>query len=207
LRGAAIVLICPAPRRHQSSRQNALHSTAVIFHYTEENTMTISMYSASIPPISRSLTNLKAIIEKAAAHAEAKKIEPSVLINMRLYPDMFPLSRQIQIASDTAKGAASRLAGVDAPKYEDNETSFAELIARLDKTIAYLGTFKAAQIDGSEQKAITLPIPGGALNFTGIDYLTGFALPNLYFHVMAAYAILRHAGVDIGKMDFLGKVA
>ncbi len=169
--------------------------------------MPISMYAASIPPISRSLSNLKALVEKAAAHAEAKKIEPAALIGMRLYPDMFPFSRQVQIATDTAKGAASRLAGVEAPKYEDKETTFPELIARLDKTIAYVDSFKPAQIDGSELKTITLPLPNGALTFTGQAYLTDFALPNLYFHVMAAYAILRHCGVEIGKLDYLGKLA
>lgn len=169
--------------------------------------MPISMYAASIPPIRHSLNNLKTLVEKAAAHAEAKKIDPSVLLGTRLYPDMFPFSRQVQIATDTAKGAAARLAGVDAPKYEDNESTFPELIARLDKTIAYLDTFKPAQIDGSEQKTITLPLPNGALTFTGMVYLTDFALPNLYFHVTAAYAILRHCGVEIGKLDYLGKLS
>lgn len=169
--------------------------------------MPISMYAASIPPLRRSLANLKTLVEKAAAHAEAKKIDPSAITGMRLYPDMFPFSRQVQIATDTAKGTASRLAGVEAPKYEDNESTFAELIARLDKTIAYLDSFKPAQIDGSEDKTITLPLPSGALTFTGTSYLINFALPNLYFHVTAAYAILRHCGVEIGKMDFLGKVS
>ena len=166
--------------------------------------MPISMYAASLPPIRRSLTSLRTIIEKAAAHAEAKKIDPSVLLGTRLYPDMFPFSRQIQIASDNAKGTASRLAGVEPPKYEDNESTFPELMARLDKTIAYLDTFKPAQIDGSEEKTITMPLPKGALTFTGMAYLTDFALPNFYFHVTAAYAILRHCGVEIGKLDFLG---
>ncbi len=169
--------------------------------------MPISMYAASIPPMRQSLGNLKTLVEKAAAHAEAKKIDPSVLLGTRLYPDMFPFSRQVQIATDTAKGAAARLAGVEAPKYEDKESTFPELIARLDKTIAYLDTFKPAQIDGSEQKTITLPLPSGALTFTGTSYLINFALPNLYFHVTAAYAILRHCGVEIGKMDYLGKLS
>jgi uncharacterized protein len=168
--------------------------------------MPLSMYTASVPPIQRSLINLRAIVEKAAAHAETKKIEPAILLGMRLYPDMLPLSAQVQIASDNAKGAASRLAGVEAPKYEDNESTFPELLARLDKTVAYLDTLTPAQIDGSEQNTITLPLRSGALTFTGMGYLTDFALPNFYFHVATAYAILRHSGVEIGKLDFLGKL-
>jgi uncharacterized protein len=169
--------------------------------------MPLSMYTASVPPIRRSLTNLRAILEKAAAHAETKKIAPAVMLGMRLYPDMLPLSAQVQIASDNAKGAVSRLAGVEAPKYEDNESTFPELLARLDKTIAYLDTFTPAQIDGSELNTITLPLRSGALTFTGMGYLTDFALPNFYFHVATAYAILRHSGVEIGKLDFLGKLS
>lgn len=169
--------------------------------------MTISMYQASVPPIIRSLTNLREILQKAAAHAEAKKIAPSVLVNARLYPDMFPLSRQIQIASDTAKGGASRLAGREIPKYEDNEATFPELVARLDKTIALLESFKPEEIDGSEGKTIELPMHDRTLTFKGQNYLLDYVLPNVYFHVTIAYAILRHNGVEIGKKDFLGKVA
>jgi hypothetical protein len=169
--------------------------------------MSISMYLASVPPIIRTLTNLKAVLEKAAAHVETKKIAPSVLINARLYPDMFPLSRQVQIATDNAKGAVSRLAGLEPPKYEDNESTFAELTARINKTIALLETFKPGQIDGSEDKTITLPTHDKILTFKGQSYLLDFVLPNIYFHVTTAYAILRHNGVEIGKQDFLGKIA
>ncbi len=167
--------------------------------------MTISMYQASVPVFTRMLNNLATILEKAAAHAETKKIDPTVLINARLYPDMLPLARQIMIASDTAKGGAARLAGVEPPSYEDNETSFPELIERLRKTIAYLNTLKPGQIDGSEKKTITLKTRNDTLTFEGMTFLLNRALPNLYFHVSTAYAILRHNGVDIGKKDYLGK--
>ncbi len=167
--------------------------------------MTISMYQASVPVFTRMLNNLATILEKAAAHAEAKKIDPAVFINARLYPDMLPLARQIMIASDTAKGGAARLAGVEPPSYEDNETSFPELIERLRKTIAYLNTLKPGQIDGSEKKTITLKTRNDTLTFEGMTFLLNRALPNLYFHVSTAYAILRHNGVDIGKKDYLGK--
>jgi len=168
--------------------------------------MTISMYAASIPPMIRSLTNLKVIIEKAVTHAEAKKIDTSVLINARLYPDMFPLVRQVQIATDVAKGAASRLAGLKPPKYEDNESSFPEILARIDKTITLLESFKPEQIDGSEDKTIALPMHDKTVNFQGLPYLLNFVLPNVYFHVTTVYAILRYNGVEIGKKDFLGNI-
>lgn len=168
--------------------------------------MAISMYRASVPPIVRSLTNLRTILEKAAAHAEARKIDPSVLLNMRLYPDMLPMSRQVQIATDNAKGVASRLAGMEPPKYEDNESTFPELVARIDKTLAYLGTFEPEQIDGSEERTITLPRRDTTLTIAGTPYLLEYVLPNFYFHVTIAYAILRHCGVEIGKQDFLGKL-
>ncbi len=167
--------------------------------------MTISMFQASVPVITRSLTNLRALLEKAAAHAEANKIDPVVLLNARLFPDMFPLVRQVQIATDMAKGGASRLAGAEVPKYEDNETSFAELIARINKIIALLETFKPAQIDGSEDRDITVPMRDRSLNFKGLPYLLDYVLPNIYFHVTTTYAILRHNGVVLGKGDFLGK--
>jgi hypothetical protein len=169
--------------------------------------MSISMYLASVPPIIRSLTNLRAILGKAAAHAEAKKVDPSVLITARLYPDMYPLSRQLQIATDMAKGGVSRLAGREIPKYEDTEATFPDLVARLDKTIALLETFKPEEIDGSEDKTITLTLHERTLTFKGMPYLIDYVLPNIYFHVTTAYAILRHNGVEIGKKDFLGKVA
>ena len=168
--------------------------------------MTISMYQASVPVFIRMLNNLSAILEKAAAHAEAKKIVSAVLLGSRLYPDMFPLSRQIQIASDTAKGGAARLAGMEPPKYEDNETTFPELIERLRKTIAYLNTLKPEQIDGSEKRAVTLKVRDEMLTFEGLTFLLNRVLPNLYFHISTAYAILRHSGVEIGKKDYLGKM-
>ena len=144
--------------------------------------MTISMYQASVPAMIKTLSNLRNFLEKALTHAEAKKIDPSVLVNARLYPDMFPLSRQVQIATDMAKGAASRLAGQEVPSYEDNEATFPELIARLDKTIALLATFKPGDIDGSEDRTITLPMRDRTLTFKGLPYLIDYVLPNVYFH-------------------------
>ena len=166
--------------------------------------MMISMYEASIPVFIRMSKNLAAIVAKAAAHAEAKKIDPAVLINSRLYPDMFPLVRQIQIASDAAKGCAARLAGLEPPKFEDNEATFPELLTRIDKTVAYLETLKPEQIDGSEQRTITLQIRNRTVTFLGMPYLLNFALPHFYFHVTTTYDILRHCGVEIGKQDFIG---
>ncbi|MBI3545856.1 MAG: DUF1993 domain-containing protein [Gammaproteobacteria bacterium] len=167
--------------------------------------MAISMYQASVPVFTRMLNNLAAILEKGVAHAAAKKIDPAVLFSSRLYPDMFPLSRQVQIASDTAKGGGARLAGMEPPKYEDNETNFAELIARVHKTVAYLNTLKPEQIDGSEQKSITLKVRDETLTLQGQAFLLNRVLPNLYFHITTAYAILRHNGVEVGKKDYLGK--
>lgn len=167
--------------------------------------MTISMYQASVPALIRSLNNLAAILEKGAAHAEAKKIDPAVLINSRLYPDMFPLGRQVQIASDIARRGAARLAGLEAPKLEDDETTFAQLIDRLHQVIAYLESLTAEQIDGSEEKSITLPVGKDTMTFEGLSYLLYFILPNVYFHVTTAYDILRHCGVELGKGDYLGK--
>ena len=163
------------------------------------------MYQASIPSLIRSLNNLAAILEKGLAHAEAKKIDPAVLVNSRLYPDMFPLGRQVQIASDIARKGAARLAGLEAPNLEDNETTFPELIARLGKTTAYLETLTPEQIDGSEEKSITLPVGKDTMTFEGLPFLLSFILPNVYFHVTTAYDILRHCGVDLGKLDYLGK--
>jgi uncharacterized protein len=167
--------------------------------------MTISMYQASVPSLIRSLNNLVVILTKAAAHTEAKKIEPSVLINSRLFPDMFPLSKQVQIVSDVARRGAARLAGLDAPAMADTETTFAELIDRTHNTITYLKTLTPAQIDGSESKQIILPMGKESMTFEGMPYLLSFILPNVYFHVTTVYAILRHNGVELGKIDFLGK--
>jgi hypothetical protein len=150
------------------------------------------------------LNNLAAILEKGAAHAEAKKIDPAVLVSGRLFPDMFPLVRQVQIASDSAKGGAARLAGVEPPPYEDNEKTFAELIVRVKKTVAYLQTLTAEQIDGSEDKTITWQTRSSTKSMQGLPYLHSHVMPNLYFHVTTAYNILRHNGVEVGKKDFLG---
>ena len=166
--------------------------------------MTISMYQASVPAFVRGLTNLSAILDKAAADAEARKIDPAVLISSRLAPDMFPLARQIMIAADFAKGPVARLAGVEVPKYEDNETTIAEFKARIDKTIAFVKSFSPSQIDGSEEKDINITIAGNPMTFKGLPYLVDFVLPNFYFHLACAYAILRHNGVPIGKRDFIG---
>lgn len=169
--------------------------------------MPLSMYQASIPVFLRGLNNLSEILKKAEAYAEAKKIEPGVLVNARLAPDMFPLARQIQIASDGVKGCGARLAGIDVPSFPDTETTFSELQARIDKTVDFLKGLTPAEIDGTEAKAITLPLRSGELQFTGQSYLLNFVLPNFFFHVTTAYAILRHNGLDIGKMDYLGKAA
>ncbi len=166
--------------------------------------MTISMYQASVPVFQRMLKNLAVVLGKGEAHATAKKINPEVLINSRLYPDMLSFARQIQIASDTAKGCAARLAGLEPPKYEDNEATFPELAARIAKTLEYLGTFKPGQIDASEQRAITLKMRDHTMNLVGQQYLLNMALPNFYFHVTTAYDILRHCGVELGKKDFIG---
>ena len=167
--------------------------------------MNISMYQASVPVFSRALNNLAAILEKAAAQAEAKKIDPAVLIAYRLYPDMLPLARQIHIATDGAKGGVARLAGVEPPKYEDNEASFPDLIARLRKTVAYLESIKPEQIDGSEDKTVTWKTQTTTRSMQGMPYLLSHVTPNVYFHVTTAYDILRHCGIEIGKQDFLGK--
>ncbi len=166
--------------------------------------MAITMYQASAPVFIKMLGNLKAILEKAAAHAEARKIDESVFVNARLFPDMRPLSFQVQVASDFARGTSARLAGVEPPAIEDKEKTLAELISRVDNAIAYVRTFTPAQIDGSETREITRKIRGNPVTFNGLDYLLKYALPNFYFHVTTAYAILRHNGLEIGKVDFIG---
>ncbi len=168
--------------------------------------MTISMYKSSIPVFIRNLENLSNLLKKASEHAKNKKIDESIFINARLFPDMLPLSRQVQIASDAVKGAAARLAGVEVPSFPDTETTFAELQERIAKTIKFAESFKPEQIDGNESKAIVLKVGGNDLKFDGESYLLNFVLPNLYFHTSVAYSILRLNGVEIGKMDFLGKI-
>ncbi len=166
--------------------------------------MKISMYQASAPRFINILTNLSAILDKAQAHVEAKKIDPVALTAYRLAPDMFPFTRQVQTASDTAKGAVARLAGVDIPKFDDTEQTFPELKSRIAKTIEFIKTVKAEQVDGTEDKEIVLKLGAREVRFTGIQYLLGHAYPNFYFHVTTAYNILRHNGVEIGKRDYIG---
>ncbi|MBA2690457.1 MAG: DUF1993 domain-containing protein [Burkholderiales bacterium] len=168
--------------------------------------MAISMYQASVPAFVRMLGNLSAIVDKAAAYAEARKIDQRVLLNARLFPDMLPFGKQVQIAADFAKGASARLAGIEVPKYDDNETNLAEFKARIQKTIVFLQTLKANQIDGSEDREIIIPIAGTPTPFKGLAYLIHFVLPNFYFHSATAYDILRHSGVELGKRDFIGSV-
>ena len=165
--------------------------------------MSLSMYTATVVPYRSILKNLSAVIAKAEAHCEAKKIDPSVFLTSRLYPDMLPFTAQVQIATDNAKGAAARLAAVEIPKFEDNEKSFPELQARLDKTIAFLDTLTEAQFAGAEDRDIVLQQRSGTLEFKGATYLLQYANPNVYFHVTTAYALLRHGGVEIGKRDYL----
>ena len=166
--------------------------------------MPISIYDVSIPVMIRGLTNLSAILDKAAAHAEAKKIDPVIFAQSRLFPDMLPLTRQVQIACDTSKGAAGRLAGIEIPKHEDNEATLADLKQRIAKTLDFLKSIKADQLKDAESRAIEIKLPTRSLNFTGLTYLTGFVLPNLFFHESITYALLRQNGVDLGKSDFLG---
>ena len=166
--------------------------------------MQISMYQASVPVFIRMLTNLVAILEKAAAHAEARKIDPSVLLSDRLFPDMFPLVRQVQIAADMAKAGPARLAGLQPPSFEDTEKSFPELIERVRRTVAFLETLKPEQIDGSEGRTVTWPTRGTTRTLPGLQYLLNHVAPNVYFHITTTYNILRHNGVELGKPDFLG---
>lgn len=166
--------------------------------------MIISMYQASAPRFANMLTNLSAILEKAQAHVDAKKLDAAALTDFRLFPDMFSMKRQVQVACDTAKGAVARLAGVDIPKHEDTEESFSELSARIAKTVDFIKSITPAQIDGSEDKEIALRLGGHSIRFTGMQYLLGFALPNFYFHVTTAYDILRHNGIELAKRDYIG---
>ena len=166
--------------------------------------MTISMYQASVPAFVRALNNLASILEKGAAHAQARKIDESVLLGSRLFPDMFPLARQVHLVSDTAKSGAGRLAGAEFPAFEDKETTFQELLERIRKTVTYLQTLQPAQIDGSEEKTVTWQTRSSTRSMQGLPYLMNHVLPNVHFHVTTAYAILRHNGVEIGKKDFLG---
>ena len=166
--------------------------------------MSISMTEILVPTINRALKNLSAVLDKGAAFAEKKQIDGAVLTGSRLAPDMFPLSRQVQIACDIVKGAAARLSDTEIPKFEDTETTFPELKARIDKTLQFVNGIAADKFKDSEKRDIVLANRRGDLKFTGLAYLNEFVLPNVYFHATAAYAILRHNGVEIGKPDFLG---
>ena len=167
--------------------------------------MTISMYQASVPRFVNILGNLSGILDKAQAHIDAKKIDATVLTGFRLFPDMLPMSTQVQIACDTAKGVVARLAGVEIPAYEDNEKTLADLKARVARTIAFIQTMTPAQIDGTEDKEIITKRGDKETRYTGMQFLLGHAVPNFYFHVTTTYNILRHNGVEIGKRDFLGQ--
>ena len=167
----------------------------------------MSISTASIPVFEIGLNALSVILDKAEAHAEAKKIDPTVLLNARLFPDMFPLTRQVQIACDQAKNGAARLAGLEPPKYEDNEKTFAELKARIAKALAYVKTVDTKAIDAAADRQVTFPLgPNNKGHMKGADFLNHFVLPNFYFHLTTAYDILRHCGLEVGKRDFLGAI-
>jgi len=165
--------------------------------------MTVSMHSASVPVFVRNLTNMLAWLDKAQAHAEAKKFDSANYLQLRLAPDMLPFIKQIQIAGDGAKGCVARLAGIDIPKWDDTEASLDDLRARIRKTLDFVQGVPAAQIDGSEGRDITITLRSGDVKFDGQRYLEHWALPNFYFHVMTTYNLLRQAGVDLGKQDYL----
>jgi uncharacterized protein len=168
--------------------------------------MALSLYDFSVASLIRGLTNMSAILDKAIAHAAAKKIDSATIAQLRLFPDMHPLSRQVQIACDTAKGAAGRLAGVDIPKHEDTETTLPDLKARIAKTVEFLKTIKPEQVAGDEARPIEIKFPSGSWKFTAKSYVADFVLPNFYFHDSMVYALLREGGLEIGKGDFLGAI-
>jgi hypothetical protein len=168
--------------------------------------MPLSMHRASVPVFVRALKVLATLLEKGEAHAKAQGLDPNDLIAARLTDDMLPLSGQVQRASDASKGAVARLTGVDAPAMPDEEVSFADLQKRVADTLAYIQSVDPKAFEGSEDRTVELKLPGGTLTFTGEDYLLGFALPNFFFHVVTAYDVLRHKGVQIGKLDYLGPV-
>jgi uncharacterized protein len=166
--------------------------------------MNISMYQASVPRFVNILGNLSNILDKAQAHVDAKKLDTATLTTYRLFPDMLPMTTQVQIACDAAKGVVARLAGVEIPVYEDNEKTLADLKARVTKTIAFIQSMTPAQIDGTEDKEIVIKRGDKETRYTGMQFLLGHALPNFYFHVTTTYNILRHNGIEIGKRDYLG---
>ncbi len=167
--------------------------------------MTLTMYQASVPVFIRMLNNLAGILEKAAGHCAARKIDPAALIRFRLYPDMFDLARQVQAACDHARNGAARLTGSEAPELEKTEQTFAELIERIRKTIAYLETLHPEQFDDAQTREVAIKRGETTVTYTGLDYLLNRVLPNFYFHVTTAYDILRHNGVELGKRDYIGR--
>lgn len=168
--------------------------------------MSLAGYEATVPVFTHMLANLKAVLDKGAAFAEAKKIDSGVLINSRLAVDMYPLSRQVQIAADVAKACIARLSGIEIPKYQDTESTFEDLRARIDKTLAFIQSADAGRINEGLERKLSVPVRGNAVEFTGKSYLLTFAYPNFYFHITTAYDILRHNGVELGKPDYLGKL-
>jgi len=168
--------------------------------------MSVSLYEMSIPVLTLGLTNLSAVLDKGTRHAEARKFDPNVFAQTRLFPDMLPFTRQVMIACDMAKGCAARLAGIENPKFEDVETTMPELKARVEKTRAFLATVQPAQVSGAETREIVLKLTNSTLKFNGLTYVTRFVLPNFYFHSAMVYALLRHNGVEVGKNDFLGAI-
>lgn len=175
-----------------------------IFFNLQDTSMTISMYQASVPRFVNILGNLSNILDKAQAHVDARKLDGATLTGFRLFPDMLPLTKQVQIACDSAKGVIGRLSGVDMPVFEDNETTLAELKARIAKTISFLQSVPAERIDGTEDKDVVVKRGDKETHYKGMQFLLGHATPNFYFHVTTTYNILRHNGVEIGKRDFLG---
>lgn len=168
--------------------------------------MIISMYDITVPPLALALGNIKHIMTTGAAFAAEHKLDEGVVLGSRLFPNMFPLTRQVQIATDMSKGCVGRLSGESTPKYEDTETTFDEIIARCDNTIAFVTSFSADKIANTEDKQVTLSVPGAELRFTGFDYVTKFVVPNVQFHAATAYNIFRSHGVPLGKRDFLGPI-
>ena len=166
--------------------------------------MTLSMYLASVPRLTNALNNLGNLLDKAQAHVDARKLDETAITQFRLYPDMLNMTRQVQIASDTAKGVVARLAGIEIPVYEDNERSLADLKARIAKTVAFIQTIGAEQVDGTEDKDIVIKRGEKETHYKGMQFLLGHALPNVYFHITTTYCILRHNGVEVGKRDYLG---
>ncbi|HEV8445153.1 MAG TPA: DUF1993 domain-containing protein [Steroidobacteraceae bacterium] len=166
--------------------------------------MKISMHAMSYDVFKKALIQLLHLLEKAVANAKARNFEPNVFAGLRLAPDMLPFTRQIQLTSDFAKNSMARLAGIDPPKFEDNEATIDELVTRVKKTLDYIGTVSAAQLEGSEDRDIKIPLRDRTLELKGLPFLQNWALPNFFFHYVTAYNLLRHNGVDIGKRDFLG---